>query len=118
MNLSVRKLRGAGVGLCLGLATLAGGLAFSQPAQARVDVGIGIYVPVAPPAPRHEYRPPPPHRHAERVAWVPGHWQWNGHRYFWVNGYYAERPHHKTYYTAGHWEHHRDGYRWAEGGWR
>jgi hypothetical protein len=23
---------------------------------------------------------------------VPGHWEWNGHRNEWVNGYYAVQP--------------------------
>jgi hypothetical protein len=70
-------------------------------AQARVDVVIGA----APPAPVYERVPAPRHGY----IWSQGHWEWNGHKHFWVPGVWiAERPGYA--YTApvwiedhGHW---------------
>ena len=36
------------------------------------------------PPPRHEHRPPPPHR--EGYRWREGHWAWNGNRWIWISG--------------------------------
>jgi hypothetical protein len=68
----------------------------AAPANARVDVSIGINVP--PPAPRVEVLPPP------RVGfvWAPGYWRWHHDRHVWVNG---------------HWIKARPGYRWVPERW-
>lgn len=48
-----------------------------------------VYVEVAPPPPRFERVPPPRHG----FVWVPGHWEGNGRRHFWVQGtWLRERP--------------------------
>jgi hypothetical protein len=61
-----------------------------------------IIVRVAPPAPRVEAVPAP----RRGYVWVPGYWDWRGHRYAW---------------TPGHWERERRGYvyyspRWVQRG--
>jgi hypothetical protein len=40
---------------------------------------------------RGGYIAPSPYVQQARV-WVPGHWEWNGHRNEWVNGYYTVQP--------------------------
>jgi len=54
-------------------------LAASAPSFAAIEVNI------APPAPRHEVVP------AARPGyeWAPGYWNWNGHRYVWVDGHFV-----------------------------
>ena len=73
---------------------------FSLPASAE------IYVNIAPPAPRYEVVPAP------RVGyvWVPGYWDWRGHRHVWTRGHW-ERERHGFYYHPNRWVE-RDG-RWA-----
>lgn len=58
----------------------------------------GIYVDIAPPAPRYEAVP------AARpgYVWVPGFWDYSGHRHHW---------------TKGHWEHERVGFTYAPSRW-
>lgn len=103
--------------LLLSAALALGGLSATAPAQAapRVDVGIGITV--APPAPRHERRPPPRHGY----VWAPGYWAWNPrlHRYVWASGrwlrarpgyrYQPPRwnhgPHGQWHFRGGYWSH-------------
>ena len=65
---------------------------FSLPAAAE------IYVNIAPPAPRYEVVPAP---RAGQV-WIPGYWDWRGHRHVWVRG---------------HWERERRGYYWHPNRW-
>jgi hypothetical protein len=50
------------------------------------------------------------------MAWVPGHWEWRGHRHVWMQGYWVKaRP--GYHYREPRWAEH-DG-RWAmqRGGW-
>lgn len=54
-----------------------------------------IYVTVAPPPPRSEYRTASP---GAGYFWVEGHYTWNGNSWVWV---------------AGHWERERAGYVWV-----
>jgi hypothetical protein len=49
-------------------------------AQAQVSVNINIG---APPPPRAEPLPPPRHGY----VWIPGFWDWDGHRHFWREGH-------------------------------
>lgn len=66
----------------------------------------------APPPPRREAVP-----HSRRgQVWVPGYWDWRGHRHVWVRGHFERaRPGYR--YVAPQWEQ-RDG-RWMmqRGGW-
>ncbi len=75
--------------LVLGL--LAGATAQGQPPPP--------YPPI--PAPRYERVPPPPGR---AYMWEPGHWQWTGVQYAWIDGRYV--PRHPSYgrYVPGHWQ--------------
>ena len=57
-----------------------------------------VDVRVAPPPPRHEVVPPA----RAGYAWVPGYWDWRGHRHVWVKG---------------HWERERHGYYWHPNRW-
>lgn len=67
-------------------------------APATVQAATGIYVEVAPPAPRVEVVPAPRHGY----FWAPGYWEWRHHHHVWV---------------AGHWVHERRGYVWVEPRW-
>ncbi|HSN19749.1 MAG TPA: hypothetical protein VLS49_03680 [Usitatibacter sp.] len=80
------------------------------PLPASADVG--VYLDVAPPAPRHEYVPAPRHG----FVWEPGYWDWRHGRYFWVPGHWV-RARHGMYWHPSHWENH--GGRWVleRGGW-
>lgn len=44
-----------------------------------------VVAPAAPPPPPQETVPPPP---AAGMAWVGGHWQWDGARFVWITGYW------------------------------
>jgi len=49
----------------------------------------GVTIDVAPPAPRGEVVPAP----RRGYTWVPGYWDWRGHRHVWVRGSWVrERP--------------------------
>lgn len=70
---------------------LAAGLAASAIAQPP-------YPPIPPP--RYERVPPRPGPHS---AWVPGHWNWNGTQYVWVEGHYVRRWRQRGHWAPGHW---------------
>lgn len=65
--------------------------------------------------------PPPPRREAvpaarRGMAWVPGHWEWRGHRHVWMKGYWVKaRP--GYHYREPRWQ--DNGGRWEmqRGGW-
>jgi hypothetical protein len=78
--------------LALGFAACSAATLASAPALADVVVRFG------PPPPRTEVVPAMP----GGWVWVPGYWNWNGHRYIWVRG---------------HREHARRGYHWVEPRW-
>jgi WXXGXW repeat (2 copies) len=59
---------------------------------------VGIYLDVAPPAPRHEVVPAP----RRGYVWVPGYWNARGHKHVWA---------------AGHWERERVGYHYVQPTW-
>lgn len=75
---------------------LLGAAALSAPASSHA--GVSIDVDIAPPAARVEVMP------AARAGfvWVPGFWEWRGHRHFWV---------------AGHWMPERRGFHWVPAHW-
>ncbi|WP_298214816.1 YXWGXW repeat-containing protein [Acidovorax sp.] len=91
--------------LSLGAATAA----HAQNVRATVVIGAGAPhyyqgpAPVgvqyqAPPPPRYEAMPRP----RRGMAWVPGHWEWRGHRHVW---------------QQGHWIKARAGYHYREPRW-
>lgn len=94
------------------LLTLVGTLliAGSLAADAQVYVHIG-----PPPPPVHEVVPVAPHR---GWVWQPGYHRWDGARYVWVPGTYAEPPHPYARWVPGHWRNTPRGYVWVEGHWR
>lgn len=66
------------------------------PAIAAAEVG--IFLDIAPPAPRYEVVPAP----RAGFIWAPGYWDWRSGRHSWVKG---------------HWERQRAGYHWNESRW-
>jgi hypothetical protein len=71
-----------------------------------------IDVRVAPPPPRHEVVPPA----RTGYAWVPGYWDWRGHRHVWVSGHW-ERARHGYVYREPRWEQNGDSWRLHHGSW-
>jgi hypothetical protein len=67
---------------------------------------VGLYVDIAPPAPRYEVVPAP----RAGYAWVPGFWDWRGNHHVWVRGRW-ERERHGYYWHPNRWVQ-QDG-RWA-----
>jgi len=65
--------------------------------------------------------PPPPRQEAIPVvrpgyAWVPGYWDWRGHRHVWVNGHW-ERARHGYVYREPRWEQNGNSWRLHHGSW-
>ena len=90
---------------------LAAGIGAALPAAARTEVDFFVNTP--PPAPRVEVVPAP----RPGWVWVPGFWEWHGHRHVWVGGHWI-RERHGYAYEPGRWEA-RDGrYYYIEPGWR
>ncbi|HEV7576174.1 MAG TPA: YXWGXW repeat-containing protein [Caldimonas sp.] len=71
-----------------------------------------IDVRVAPPPPRTEVVP------AARAgyAWVPGYWDWRGHRHVWMSGHW-ERARRGYVYREPRWEQSGDRWRLNRGMW-
>jgi hypothetical protein len=67
---------------------------------------VGLYVDIAPPAPRYEVVPAP----RAGYVWAPGYWDWRGNHHVWVRGHW-ERERSGYYWHPNRWEQ-RDG-RWA-----
>lgn len=74
-----------------------------------------IYVQTGPPVAEREVVPPPPH---EGWVWRQGYHRYDGGRYVWVPGSYAEPPYRRAHWVPGHWVRERRGYYWEEGHWR
>ena len=73
------------------------------------------YVRVGPPAPIIETRlvsPGPGH------IWIAGFQRWNGSRYVWVPGYWAQPPRARASWAPGRWVHARRGWYFVDGHWR
>ena len=83
-------------------AIAASSIGFAIPASSEV----GIYLDVAPPAPRYEVIPAP----RAGYVWQPGVWVWRDDRHFWVRGHWV-RERHGMYWHPDRWEQ-REG-RWA-----
>ena len=82
---------------------------FAVPADARTEVILNF----APPPVRYEVVP------AARVGhvWVPGHWEWRGHRHIWVAGHWL-RERRGYYYTPARWVERDGGWVFYNGAWR
>lgn len=72
----------------------------------------GIYVDIAPPSPRYEVEPAP----RAGFVWVPGFWDWRGHRHVWVKGRF-EREHHGMYWHPNRWVQHEGRWSLEHGHW-
>jgi len=79
--------------------------------SARADVGFFVNVP--PPAPLVEVVPAP----RPGWMWVPGYWEWRGHRHAWVGGHWV-RERHGHYYAPGAWVMREGRYYYDAPGWR
>jgi hypothetical protein len=81
-------------------------------AAAPVASAADIFVQVAPPAPRTEVVPAP----RRGYVWVPGYWDWRGHRYAWTAGHWVrERP--GYVYYGPHWVRRGNGWAMERGRW-
>jgi len=53
------------------------------------------------------------------MAWVPGHWNWTGTNWAWVDGQYIAPPQPAARWLPGHWEQQATGgYAWVDGRWQ
>lgn len=78
---------------------------YHTPAPVRVQYG-------PPPPPRYEAAPPP----RRGMVWVPGHWEWRGHRHVWMQGYWVKaRPGHV--YREPRWVERHGRWEMRRGGW-
>ncbi len=85
-------------------------------APAIAQAGVRVYVKVRPPVqPKtlrvHVHKPQPG---AVRIS---GHWQWNGHKYVWIDGYWT-KPRQGYVYVPGRWKHNKHGWYWISGHWK
>jgi hypothetical protein len=91
---------------------LVGGLILSTSLAA----GAQVVVRIGPPPPRPvEVIPVNPH---PGWVWQPGFHRWDGFRYVWVPGHWAEPPYGGARWVPGHWRPTPHGYVWVEGHWR
>jgi len=65
-----------------------------------------VFVRVAPPAPRTEVVPAP----RKGYVWVPGYWDYHGHRHVWVQGTWVKERH-GYHYANPQWREHEG--RWV-----
>ena len=89
-------------------ATLALGTLPANAAQVRAVIDVRE----APPPLRDEVVPPPRHGY----QWVPGYWNWQGHRHVWHTGAWVHaRP--GYVYAAPSWVEHDGRWQLRQGGW-
>ncbi|WP_229506955.1 YXWGXW repeat-containing protein [Pseudoduganella rivuli] len=82
------------------------------PAQALAQVDVNLVIGNAPPPPRFESIPQP----RRGYVWVPGYWNWNGHRHVWTSGHWE--PERLGYqYRPSTWVREADGWRMEPGTW-
>jgi hypothetical protein len=74
-----------------------------------------VIITQAPPPPVVETigRPPSPSH-----VWISGYQEWNGRRYVWHRGHWAQRPRPRAVYVEGHYERRPGGWVWVPGTWR
>jgi hypothetical protein len=71
-----------------------------------------VVVEHAPPPPRIDVRPPQP----KGAVWIPGYWQWTGHRHVWVSGRWSA-PKTGMRWQPDHWERQGNRYHLVRGHW-
>ncbi|HYC34974.1 MAG TPA: YXWGXW repeat-containing protein [Usitatibacter sp.] len=73
---------------------------------------IGVYLDIAPPAPRHEVIP----AHRPGYVWQPGYWDWRAGRHVWVRGHWVrERP--GYFWHPSRWENRGGRWYFEQGRW-
>jgi hypothetical protein len=81
-----------------------------------------IVAPAAPPPLQTETVPPPPATATVTTYWQPGHWNWNGSSWVWVDGSYIQRvqqPDPAAVWVPGQWVMQTSGgYVWVAGHWQ
>lgn len=73
-----------------------------------------VYVPHAPPPPRHESAGAP--MSADDI-WTPGYWTYSNSRWVWIPGHWQTPPQSGTTWVAGHWDETSRGWYWTPGHW-
>ena len=89
------------------------------PALALMLALSGCAAPGGPPSvppPRAENIPLPP-LSAEEQIWRPGHWNWDGNGYVWIQGQYEPRGNHSTLWQPGFWDRGQGGWFWRAPHW-
>src|SRR5262245_57465946 len=76
-----------------------------------VATAADVYVQFGPPQPRHEVIV---ERHG--YVWVPGYWNWNGHRYVWTKGHNV-RERHGHHWVPDQWVEDNGRWRHEHGRW-
>ena len=96
------------VALTLGSAAMSATYATSSEASPLV----GLSVQIGPPPLRHEIIP----AHRRGYIWVPGYWNWRGHRHVWVAGSWV-RERRGYIYQPHRWEQRGNGWYFNRGRW-
>ncbi len=73
---------------------------------------VNVDIRVGPPPPRVEVVPAPRRGH----VWVPGYWNWRGHRHYWVGGTWVRERRGYVYHQPT-WVHDGDRWRFNRGAW-
>jgi hypothetical protein len=92
------------------LASLAAASIGLMPVPASADVG--IYLDLAPPAPRYEVVPAP----RAGYVWAPGYWSWRDGRHAWVAGHWI-RERRGMYWHPDRWEQSEGRWAFKRGAW-
>jgi hypothetical protein len=96
------------------LATVAGLVLATSLAVTAANAQIVVRIGPPPPRPVEVI----PARPRPGVVWIAGFHRWDGARYVWVPGHYADPPRPHARWVDGHWDHRGGGYVWVEGHWR
>jgi len=97
--------------LILGSLVAAAMAGIALPAAARSNVDVYL-----------DFGPPPAYYEAVPAArpgwvWVPGYWDWRGHRHHWIAGHWV-RARHGHVYHGPRWHYYDGGWRLTRGEWR
>ena len=76
------------------------------------SAAFGVYVDVAPPAPRYEAVPAP----RAGYVWAPGYWDYASGHYHWVGGHWIHE-HHGQYWHPDRWEQQNGKWMLQRGSW-
>ena len=104
--MSMRKTLGS---ILLAVGTLG---AFALPVTSEASALVGVSIRVGPPPLRYEVVPLP----RRGYVWVPGYWDWRGHKHFWVGGIWV-RERRGYRYQPHRWEQRGDGWYLNRGRW-